>query len=579
MIRSISAEIRSFDYPNYGTFFFTHPAYADVAMNHDSLCIVLGRLRDQDRFVSSDELLAKGLSIHDPAKVTALRGCATVVVCSREEPRCLIYRRALGSPLIQYWQNGHDILLSDNLGLMIDLLPDARFNDAILLEHFMHREVISERSYVDGVARLLPYEILEWRPGNYSIHMASSFNDLMPDDGGASLDESHVDGLFSTLQAVISMHLADRSDHCATALSGGIDSSLIQAAVNSLPHSAPASPSVSYAVQTPSFQYEIDYARDASRQLGTIPHIVEISPADFPDLLLETTWVLGQPVGDDARPSHYALFKAIDASLPAIDTVFNGTFTTPETIHWIQGDKYRHWPIAILEFLAFLLSPVSHPKSYGARMAAETLALWDDVNGQRHPINGHTVYTDWSLLARAFPEREIRDVFSRKRALLDRYIKTDSMMEAVHVFGLVATSSNQAHDVVQMAEWYSRDVVYPYADEDVLRSLFSVEPIDRYSYGYRNKPMLRKALESRVDVSSIHNPKGWSGLGADLFDWMRVGPLRELAHSVDRPGFLDRADFERNLNNPDWFTWSMVSLDLFKKHVLSPAAQRRLRSN
>jgi hypothetical protein len=53
-----------------------------------------------------------------------------------------------------------------------------------------------------------------------------------------------------------------------------------------------------------------------------------------------------------------------------------------------------------------------------------------------------------------------------------------------------------------------------------------------------------------------------------LFGWMRDGELSELVREIERPGFINQKDFEQKLENPDWFTWSMLTLDLFNKLVL-----------
>ena len=43
-----------------------------------------------------------------------------------------------------------------------------------------------------------------------------------------------------------------------------------------------------------------------------------------------------------------------------------------------------------------------------------------------------------------------------------------------------------------------------------------------------------------------------------------------MVQEIERPGFITRADFEQKIRQPDWFTWNMLTLDLFKKYVLNP---------
>jgi hypothetical protein len=49
---------------------------------------------------------------------------------------------------------------------------------------------------------------------------------------------------------------------------------------------------------------------------------------------------------------------------------------------------------------------------------------------------------------------------------------------------------------------------------------------------------------------------------------MRDGVLRDLIDGMDRPGYVSKADFDRLRNQPDWFTWNILNLDLFQKMFL-----------
>jgi hypothetical protein len=44
--------------------------------------------------------------------------------------------------------------------------------------------------------------------------------------------------------------------------------------------------------------------------------------------------------------------------------------------------------------------------------------------------------------------------------------------------------------------------------------------------------------------------------------------LHDMVRAIRRPAFIERSDFERKLERPDWFTWNLLTLDLFEKHVL-----------
>lgn len=76
---------------------------------------------------------------------------------------------------------------------------------------------------------------------------------------------------------------------------------------------------------------ERHFAREVAERAGATHHQVEIDPADFPALLEETVWHLGQPNADPIALSSYVLFRAVrDAGFTvaltgdAADEVFGG---------------------------------------------------------------------------------------------------------------------------------------------------------------------------------------------------------------------------------------------------------------
>lgn len=89
--------------------------------------------------------------------------------------------------------------------------------------------------------------------------------------------------------------------------SGGLDSSLVTALA------AEKGP-----VDTFNIAYrgawpfdERHFAREVAERTGATHHQVEIDPADFPSLLQDTVWHLGQPNADPIALSTYALFRAV----------------------------------------------------------------------------------------------------------------------------------------------------------------------------------------------------------------------------------------------------------------------------
>ena len=111
-------------------------------------------------------------------------------------------------------------------------------------------------------------------------------------------------------------------------------------------------------------------------------------------------------------------------------------------------------------------------------------------------------------------------------------------------------------------------MLFPYLDYEFMQATFAFDPHVRFYAQGRTKPIIKRILETRSDYRNVDRPKGHSGFDHDLRVWMKDGVLRDMVRAIERPPFMERADFERKLEQPDWFTWNMLTLDLFQKYVL-----------
>jgi hypothetical protein len=142
------------------------------------------------------------------------------------------------------------------------------------------------------------------------------------------------------------------------------------------------------------------------------------------------------------------------------------------------------------------------------------------------------------------------------------------MVEKLNTLDLLTDGMNTTGVMNQLGYFSGFSYVFPYADELMIKAAYSFEPLERYTQDHRAKPVLKTALEMQVPEFNANQPKGWSGMGPEhLFAWMREGVLMDLVHAIERPGFINQEDFEQNLKRPNWFTWSMLTLDLFKKGI------------
>ncbi len=573
-LAAMGDRVRRIDTGVPGESFYVQSDTANVAENEQLICIKLGLAHDGDRLLATHELLERGLVGLDGVKAEAIRGNATLVVLSKLEPRCFIYRNIPSLTAAFYWTDGRNFLATDNLRLMAELIPDRAFNEAVLPLHLMYRGAYGRPSYLRGVSKLLVGEQVAWAEGRVSVQLRRDLRGFFPDPTDQQpVTPQTANAFFEQLAGVLGIYIREFGHASATMLSGGIDSSLMQLAILAQPEIDFRYPSISFVMDTPTFTFEREYAQEAADLLGTDHSFVPISPSEYVKRLIQSIEILGQPVPDDVRLGFLVLAAHIAERRPQLRFLFHGQVADglhgdSYALKVVQGDKYRRWPVPLLQLIALGLAPISHSKSYGARMAAETLAMRKRLNSPMHHINTVGMYTDWELMARCFPKQTLAEALSVKRDMEARYLGSDIMVEQYQMVDFLTDSTTPASLVYQLGLFHDRQFIFPYADAAVLQASFLFDPMHRYTAGNRIKPVLKSALEQRLPSIVTEKPKGWSGVGDDLWDWMRQGDLRDLVHAIERPPFLDRREFERKIEQPDWFTWNLLTLDVFKKYVL-----------
>jgi asparagine synthetase B (glutamine-hydrolysing) len=327
-------------------------------------------------------------------------------------------------------------------------------------------------------------------------------------------------------------------------------------------------------IDSPDFEYEIGYAKQAAERFNTNHHFVKISEQQFTDYIIETIDVLGRPISFDGTAYFWGLVKYLSANENRIKFLFDGTLAdgllgSPRSIWIVQGDKYRNWPIPALDLLGYILKPFSQSKAFGAYSAAKTLRDQKNLDSPDCYLNNGDMGTNWDIVSNSFPPQVLSDALAVNRNIEKRYLSSEFFVEQLNVIGLLTGSIEHTLLLRQLGLYKGVEFIFPYSDEVIVEAAFSFLPLERYTYQNFPKPILRFALESRAQLEVINQRKGQSSLMREnVFPWMRHGALRDLVRSIERPQFLSTSDFEHSINNPDWFTWNMLTMDLYLKNVL-----------
>ncbi|MBN1179506.1 MAG: hypothetical protein JXD18_09855 [Anaerolineae bacterium] len=564
---------------------FLYCTHRDVGENEEAIVLNLGMVRDRatGEVLSAQSLLGRGLVTPRTVAYTALTGNTLLLCVGKREPQMCFFRSVVGVSTVFYHRPRGLFVCSDTPRLLVPFLGEAELDPEALVTHLLFRTVGGTDSYLRGVQRLAHGHIARWTPTAFDLERVQDLRQL-PAPVFERVDAASVSAFFAQARRVMGHYVAwmDRTGRSfINLLSGGIDSSVLQVLLNqTLPDSAPPS-SASYVVSVPGFSQEAEYARSASDALGTHHEFVEIEPRDYPDLLRRTIETVAQPVGHESMPCHLALAQGLAARRPhtlcALTGVASDTlFGVESARRLLQLGVVSRLPMAsrLLDGGALLLSARWPHKAYGARELARLARALRDPHSPDNPISGQGMFTDVAVVKRCLGDRAVEDVLDRQQDFVRGYFDDKTVVESVHLFQLVGLVADEQPLIVQMYNAYNIQVLYPYLDYELMEVAFAFDPRVRFFSEGRTKPMMKWFLQHSSSYGDVDKPKGHSGFDRELMDWMRVGVLRDLVRAIERPAFMARADFERKLDAPDWFTWNLLTLDLFRKHVLRAGGAR-----
>jgi len=573
-IRGLGNKCQTVPIEGYGYFFYTNPDYVDMAQTDEMLWIKLGFVHDGQQLLSMREIISMGWVGTQGVTAVKIEGSATLIGIQIHEPNCFIYCNLISPPLVYYWCKGGNLIATDNLHLMKNLLPEPQLNEDVVAQHYIYRYVYGDESYLKDVKKLLPGELLTMRAENLRVDLVRDLRQITNHADQKPVTEESIAWFYDQFRHEISIHLQDSLERSGTTLSGGIDSSLLQSAIYD---SQPADfqfPTFSFVIESSHFDYEIEYAKQASARFKTRHHFVPISQQQFAEYIIESVDVLGRPISFDGTAYFWGLLKYLSENKKNIKYLFDGTLAdgllgSPRSIWIIQGDKYRKWPIPLLDLLGSILKPFSQSKAYGAQSAARTLRDQNRLDSPDCYLNNGDMGTNWDIVSHSFPPQVLSDALAVNRDIEKRYLASDKFVEQLNVIGLLTGSIEHTVLLRQLGLYEGVEFIFPYSDEAIVKAAFSFRPLERYTYQNSPKPILRFALESRAPLEVIYKRKGQSSLMTEnVFPWMREGSLRDMVNSIDRPQFLSVRDFERIINEPDWLTWNLLTMDLFLKNVL-----------
>jgi asparagine synthase (glutamine-hydrolysing) len=504
--------------------------------------------------------------------VDGLDGSFTVALLDGPGGRIVLYRNLVGTGATYYHAGSDGLRFSSNLADLVEADGGTPAPDRDALPtFFLYRTVPGRDTLFDGFHRLLPGEQVCWDARGLTRLQRHTFATLR---GRPISPDEALDALEATTADVVRDCAAHRPG-AVNLLSGGVDSSYLQAVWNAVGPACEAPPSISVCVDHPRTWQDTDYAVTMSEALGTRHTLV---PADGPyaDYLTDLLAATGEPPNhvQSAYFGHLArevVARGFTTGLcgEGADSLFGLGLAGRLTI---AAAVRRFVPVSLLRRFGAMAAGLAGRAELAAalRLAEGT----EDYAEAQHPVNQVAAFTDREAVSACFGAAAVADAEARRRALVARVAPGGDARDRLHAAGYLGEAAESASLWATLFNRVGADLLCPFLDSRVLRLALNLPPRLRYRFR-RPKDLLRRALARVVPARLANRTK--LGFGQPVFEWLSPGgQLRPLVERIAGYDFVDRTALRRSLERPNWFLSSLLCYDLWHRIWIDRTVSRPL---
>jgi asparagine synthase (glutamine-hydrolysing) len=506
---------------------------------------------------------------HGTLAVEDLEGSFTLAILDGQADRVLLYRNLVGTGFTYYHASPRGLLFGGNLAELVDASGTTpQPNRDVLPSFFLFRCVPGRETLFADYYRLLPGEQVIWDRRGLTRLQRQTFAQLRAEP----VRSNPVECLDETMTAVLADCAAARPG-AVNLLSGGIDSSYIQAIWNREVQREQLPPSYSVSVDHPMTWADTDYAITASRAIGS-RHTLVGADGPYADYLIDALASTGEPPNhvQSAYFGHLARTMMDQGSCAGLcgegaDSLFglglaNQVHNARLLRGLLPGPMLRRWACSLGDFLGW------------DRLAA-TCRLADRLNeftDLDHPVNQVAVFSDLPAVEACFGTRGVAEGAAQRRELLDRYGVPATALDRLHAVGFLGEAMDSAALWTTMFNRAGADLLCPFLDSRMLRFALNLPAQVRFRFR-RPKDLLKQALARHAPAEIVTRCK--LGFGQPIFEWLALrGQLRPLVESMAPHEFLDGPTLIRVTKQPTWFLYSLLCYDLWWKLFIDRSLAR-----
>jgi asparagine synthase (glutamine-hydrolysing) len=499
-----------------------------------------------------------------------LDGSFTLALLDGQARRVLLYRNLVGSGFTYYHADADGLLFGSNLAELVDAAQvSPRANRDAVPSFFLFRWVPGRETLFDGFFRLLPGEQVCWDARGLTRVQRQTFTNLH--DKRIEKEEA-LDVLDETMERVL-LDCAQLRPGTANLLSGGVDSSYLQAIWGRVTADEEMPRSFSIEVDHPHTWGDTDYAMTASRALGS-RHTLMPANDPYAAYLLDALASTAEPPNhvQTAYFGHLArtmIGQGVRSGLSGYgaDALFG--LRLANQLH-NAGLLRRVVPSPWLRRGGSWLSGL-----LGWPNLSATFRLADRLNDWAyllHPVNRTVAFTDWEAVTQCFGAAAVTDAAAGRRSLLERYGVPDCPQERLHAVDFLGESMDSASLWTTIFNRAGADLLSPYLDSRIVRLSLNLAPDVRFRFR-RPKDVLKRALARLAPAELAHRMK--LSFGQPIFEWLAPGgSLRPLVDHIAGYEFVDAEVLARVRQRPTWFLYSLLVYDLWHKLFIDRSLPR-----
>ena len=290
------------------------------------------------------ECVLATLAQSGPDAVHEWNGMFAVAAWNPRTRELTLIRDRLGKkPLYYYWDGKNLLFASEIKALLASGLIERRLNQQAVWDYLTFRYVPGPESIWEGIRKLPPGHILEFKSGDSPKERAYwQTNVEFVANGNEAKTELQLEKEFTDLFLdAVQLRLVASDVPVGVLLSGGLDSSAVAAAAVEMGHRNFHTFSVGF--DTGGYYSELPYARQVADYVGAIYHEVVIDQKAFLDLLPKVVYHNDEPIADLAS---VPLLAVSQLARKNVKVVLSGEGSDEVLAGYELGENERHWQIA-----------------------------------------------------------------------------------------------------------------------------------------------------------------------------------------------------------------------------------------